>query len=661
MWSLRHAAIALCTLVPLRAEESGLLLPPLVVNGMRGSISPEKAPSLVDIIDEEEIRKSGKQSLAELLSGTAGLRITNTTGDNASGAIHMRGFGENSSSRVLVLVDGKALNRPDMAAAPLQEIPLARIARVEILHGSQTARHGDHAVGGVINIVTKEASAAPFWSIETSGGSDSARIGRINHSRSLRDHRFTLDGEWNETDGWRENSASRAQSLAGGWAWRSRRGTEISSSLSWTDLEQRFPGPLSEEQFHDDPRQSIYAGSGFAEQFSSDQQTLRWDLSVTHPLPVNWLGTLEIPVSFLRRELAWNFGPGYHTDNTLETITLTPLLQQDFESWRLSEGLSIRQDELSVTRFRDFERTIPRAYSELSRSITGGFATAEWQPSPDWTHSAALRVERVELDASSNDLRRPDDPLLNFSSGSAETLQAFQAGSKWQPLAELGCWFRYDHTYRIPSIDEIASYQGFPLSRPFNEDLHAETGDNFELGASWEPSLWTIKANIFAQFLDGEIAYDYLRNLNVNLADTRRLGGELSIAYETEHWSAATGYQGVQAKFISGPYDGNHVYLVPNHTITSSMEAKPWQPLTLRLEHQWQSASYEGNDLENTRAKLPAFSVFHLLARYQIHPRCSAFIRINNLLDERYATVKYAGLWYPAAGRQILAGLSCQF
>ena len=67
--------------------------------------------------------------------------------------------------------------------------------------------------------------------------------------------------------------------------------------------------------------------------------------------------------------------------------------------------------------------------------------------------------------------------------------------------------------------------------------------------------------------------------------------------------------------------------------------------------------AFEGNDFQNLREKLPSYGVTHLLLRYEPKPGLSFYCRINNLLDEHYATVKYSGVWYPAAGRQLLIGV----
>jgi iron complex outermembrane receptor protein len=545
-----------------------------------------------------------------------------------------------------------------MAGQSLQEIPLARIARVEILRGSQTARFGDQAVGGVVNIVTRQASEEPSLTAELAAGSSGWLLGRINHAQRRDRHELTLDAEFNHNDGWRDNSESEVKSVAAGWSHRFGSGAEVSGALSWVDQYGRFPGPLTTAQYHGDPRQSIYSGP-FAAQYGSSQTTVRLDVSSR--LELGGWGSLETPSSYQTRDLEWNMGPGYHADNLLQTLTVAPTLRQSGAGWSAAQGLELRYDWMDVTNYREMARLRASSYSDLERAVVSVFANGELEPWPDWHLNGALRAAWSRLDASSRSLRRPNDPKLNFSRSHEETNNAAQAGLRWEPSLETSAWLRYDLLYRLPSIDEIASYQGFALSQPFNDQLQAETGDNVELGAEWNPGRWQLKANVFAQFLDGEIVYDYVRNLNVNLADTRRLGGEVELGYRAECWSASVRYAGVDARFSDGPYEGNDIYLVPNHLLTSMLEYRPHRTLAIQLEHQWQSACYEGNDFTNTQPKLPAFDVMNLVLRYQPVEGLSCYLRVANLWDEDYATIKYSGLWYPAAGRQFQLGIRHAF
>lgn len=629
-------------------------LPALVVTARRGSVLPEHFSGNAAVIEEKDIVSSGARSFGELLESRGGVRVTSSTGDSARGTIHLRGFGENAAARTLVLVDGRPLNRPDMAGQSLQEIPIARIARVEILRGSQTARFGDQAVGGVINIVTRQASDEPSLAAEFAAGSSGWLLGRINHAQRRDGHELALDAEFTRSDGWRENSESATESVAAAWSRRFDSGAEVSGGLSWVDQSGRFPGPLTTAQYLADPRQSIYAGP-FGAQYGSAQTSVRLDLSSR--LELGGWGSLETPASYQTRDLAWNMGPGYHADNLLQTLTLAPALRQSGDGWNATEGLELRYDWMAVTNYREMARRRISGYSNLERAVVSAFANGEWEPWTDWHLNAAARAAWSNLDASSRSLRRPNDSKLNFARSSDETHAAAQVGLRWEPTLDSSAWLRYDRLYRLPSIDEIASYQGFPLSEPFNDQLHAETGDNFELGAEWNPGRWQFKANVFAQWLNGEIVYEYTRNLNINLADTRRLGGEIELGYRARNWSASVRYAGVDASFRDGPYRGKDIYLVPKHQLSSVLEYRPHPKLTVQLEHQWQSACYEGNDFTNNQPKLPAFDVMNLVLRYQPVEGLSCYLRVANLWDEDYATIKYSGLWYPAAGRQLQLGI----
>jgi len=232
---------------------------------------------------------------------------------------------------------------------------------------------------------------------------------------------------------------------------------------------------------------------------------------------------------------------------------------------------------------------------------------------------------------------------------------------RWESGRGLNSWLRYDRLYRLPSTDEIASYQGYPLTVPFNDQLAAETGHQVELGAEYVSGGWNLRLNGFIQWLEGEIAYDYLQNLNLNFADTRRIGAEGEVAYRTARWETVLRYTWLTAEFQDGAYRGNAVYLVPEQEATALLAWRPLEELLLQGEYQFVGSAFEGNDFQNDQPKLPEYGVLNFMVRWEPKPGFSIYGRVNNVLDERYATVKYNGVWYPAAGRQMQVGIRKEF
>ena len=82
-------------------------LPELVVEAVRDSVLPAHFAGSATVIDAEAIARSGARSVADILASQGGVRFTSTSGDKGGGSVHLRGFGENAASRVLVLIDGR--------------------------------------------------------------------------------------------------------------------------------------------------------------------------------------------------------------------------------------------------------------------------------------------------------------------------------------------------------------------------------------------------------------------------------------------------------------------------------------------------------------------------------------------------------------------------
>jgi iron complex outermembrane recepter protein len=135
----------------------------------------------VTVITADDIVESGETSIVRLLDKVAGLQFNGALGES-QGQVSMRGFGENAHGRVLVMVDGRKLNNPDMEGINWLGISLSDIERIEVLRGPASVLYGNHAVGGVINIITKKPSRNASVSASASVGSFQENQERVSVS-----------------------------------------------------------------------------------------------------------------------------------------------------------------------------------------------------------------------------------------------------------------------------------------------------------------------------------------------------------------------------------------------------------------------------------------------------------------------------------------------
>ncbi len=124
------------------------------------SKQPEKlaeAPSAVQVITQDDIRRSGAHSLPEVLRLASNLQVAQM--DARQWAITARGMNMSTSNKLLVMVDGRSIYTPLYAGVfwDAQNLPLDNIERIEVVSGPGGTLWGANAVNGVINIVTKGA------------------------------------------------------------------------------------------------------------------------------------------------------------------------------------------------------------------------------------------------------------------------------------------------------------------------------------------------------------------------------------------------------------------------------------------------------------------------------------------------------------------------
>lgn len=130
----------------------------------------------VYVIDQEEISRSGMNSLPELLRLVPGLQVAQINSSNW--AITSRGFNSQYSNKLLVLMDGRTLYSPLFAGVNwnIQNIILDNVERIEVIRGPGGTLWGSNAVNGIINIITKKT-------IDTQGAFSSASVGSPKHTQ----------------------------------------------------------------------------------------------------------------------------------------------------------------------------------------------------------------------------------------------------------------------------------------------------------------------------------------------------------------------------------------------------------------------------------------------------------------------------------------------
>lgn len=146
---------------------------------------PEKlaaVASAVQVITQDDIRRSGATSLPEALRLASNLHVAQV--DARQWAISARGFNSSTANKLLVLIDGRTVYTPLYAGVfwDVQDSMLEDVERIEVISGPGATLWGANAVNGVINITTKNArqtqgmllTAATGRELEALGG---ARFG----------------------------------------------------------------------------------------------------------------------------------------------------------------------------------------------------------------------------------------------------------------------------------------------------------------------------------------------------------------------------------------------------------------------------------------------------------------------------------------------------
>jgi vitamin B12 transporter len=125
--------------------------------------------STVTVISGEELEKRQVDFVADALREVPGVDVVRTGGFGATTAVFIRGANANHT---LALVDGIELADPSIinGAVDFADFAPDNIERIEVLRGPASSLYGSDAIGGVVNIITREGSGTPGFTFTGEGG-----------------------------------------------------------------------------------------------------------------------------------------------------------------------------------------------------------------------------------------------------------------------------------------------------------------------------------------------------------------------------------------------------------------------------------------------------------------------------------------------------------
>jgi iron complex outermembrane receptor protein len=209
------AAAPVIVLVP-----APIVISPVVVTASREMHLAEDAPTSVAVATEDDIARRATIGVDEAVARVPGVQIL----DDQITIRGSSGFTKGLGSRVLLLVDGVPANQGDRGGMNWDLLPVTEVERVEVLKGTGSALYGSAALGGVVNVLTREIPEAPHLRLRLlSGGyadppdADWKWRGRhalfggadLTVSRGLGPLRLLLSGGALGNQGYRENNEDR--------------------------------------------------------------------------------------------------------------------------------------------------------------------------------------------------------------------------------------------------------------------------------------------------------------------------------------------------------------------------------------------------------------------------------------------------------------------
>jgi iron complex outermembrane receptor protein len=618
------------------AQQDANKLETVYVSATRSETAQMPLATQIKIVTNKDIRISGAKLLSEVLRTQAGIQLTDSDGSGArSVTASMRGL--SGANNVLVLVDGRKLNNPSLAGPALNTVALKDVERIEIVQGSAGVLYGDQAVGGVINIITRRASAGQIdGTLSATGGSGNLEDYSASVSQGFENGlSYLASTQKRNADNYRDNNQSAYENAFANLSYNFKSGFLFAETQHVKD-DLRLPGMLTDDQVAED-RRSTYSPNDYG-----NQDTDVWRVGTGLSLTEKWM--LQAEYSDRNEEGIYfydNYFGGFAlpTENSVRVKSVTPRLIGEYLLENGTAIATLGYDKIDSV-YESNNTWAPVNSNQQQNSI---YAHLVYPLSPKLTGNIGVRRSEVE------------DKNYLAARVQEDKLTASEVGVNYQLTREWRIFGRFAESFRFGNADE----NNLVLENVIF--LKPQTGDSVEFGTAWQGQNAQVSYSIYTMSLDDEIVYDAIRYANINLPDSERNGFMLDVSTQlSKELTLSFNYTYTNAEVVEGVYTGKNVPLVAEHTGAVTVLFTPVNNLIFSLESLYTGSRFKGDDENNSQPMLNALTVFNLAATYN-YRNLEFSGRINNITNELYAG--YHSVWgqYPQPERNYEAGISYRF
>lgn len=612
------AALCLLTAVTSAAQEADSLrtypIDEAVVTGTRNRTDVRHLSQTVSVVNRDKIEQTMQHSLLPVLNEQIPGLFTTARGimgygvsGGAAGGISLRGL-SGGSARMMVLIDG----HPQYAGIfghPVADAYQTLLAdRVEVLRGPASVLYGSNAMGGVINIVTRQPEGDGFKGrFHTGYGSYNTL--ETEAGAMLKSGRFSanVSASYNRTDGHRENMGF---SQYGGYAKLGYQFTDnwqLLADLDLTHFDASCPGPVG------------------APLIDADQGITRGMTSLSVK---NDYGKTSGALSFFYNWGRHSIGDGH----TADVIIIDPYT---FESYDDMMGVSLYQ---SAVLFEGNRTTVGADWFRY-----GGKAWNDYQMQP---HKDLVDKHETEL-AAYFDFRQHIGSVLTLNAGLRADHHS-RIGTEWVPQA--GAAAHLPHHIEVKA--SVAKGFRYPILRgmymfpPQNPDLKPESSWNYELAISQKLLGGRLSYGVNLFHIDAKNIILTLPNpsgagkLNQNSGELHNSGAEIQAAWRISRaWSV----------------NANYSYLHMKEPVIAAPEHKAYAGASW-TEGRWSVSTglqyVAGLYTSTSPVQKEDFLLWNVRSSFKVCKWLDLWARGENLLAQKYEI--NAG--YPMPGATVVAG-----